>query len=265
MGKPRIGIFKYSCCAGCQFQLIYFIQHVAEILGAIDLVYGKMETESDAEDGPFDLSLIEGAITEAEQADQLKRVRRNSKYLVAFGSCATNGGIPAMKNIQPELQIETRVYQDISRIHSVKTHPIYEYVKVDAQVRGCPAGERDLYELVISLLLDRKPNMVEHCVCVECKMKGNPCLLLTENLPCMGPVTNAGCGALCPSNGRACYSCWGPMSNANSMALAQKFEDMGLPPDEIIRRFSLFGFPTYEFHMVAGEEAARSSGGVFGR
>jgi sulfhydrogenase subunit delta len=265
MPRPRIGIFKYSCCAGCEFQLIHFIEHVGEVLGSIDLVYGKMVTESDEAEGPFDLVLVEGAITEAAQADELKRVRQNSKYLVPFGSCATNGGIPAIKNIQPELQVEARVYEDVSQVHSVKAHAIHEYVRVDAFLRGCPAGERDLYELVVSLLLDRKPNMVEHCVCVECKMKGNPCLLLTENLPCMGPVTNGGCGALCPSNGRACYSCWGPMSNANSTALAHKFEEMGLPPDEIIRRFSLFGFPTYEFHKVAGEEGARLSGGAFSR
>jgi len=252
MRKPRVGIFKYTGCAGCQFQIIHFIERLNEVLGAIDIVYGKMETDSDAEEGPFDIALIEGAITEAEQADQLKKVRRNSKYLVPIGSCAVNGGIPAIKNMTPELEVEARVYEDISPVHSMKAHAIGEYVVVDAVLRGCPAGERDLYELVTSLLLDKKPNMVEHCVCVECKMKGNPCILLTENQPCMGPVTNGGCGAMCPSNGRACYGCWGPMYNANSTALAVKFEQMGLPPDEIIRRFSMFGYPTFEFHKVAG-------------
>jgi coenzyme F420-reducing hydrogenase gamma subunit len=252
MPKPRVGIFKYTCCAGCQFQLIHFIERLKEVLEAIDIVYGKMETDSGSEAGPFTVALIEGAITEAEQADQLKRVRQSSKYLVPIGSCAVNGGIPAIKNMTPELEVERKVYEDVSPMHSMKAHAVSEYVEVDAVVRGCPVGERDLYEQVASLLLDRKPNMVEHCVCVECKMKGNPCLLVTENVPCMGPVTNGGCGALCPSNGRACYGCWGPMSNANSTALAEKFEEIGLPPDEIVRRFSLFGYPTVEFHKVAG-------------
>jgi coenzyme F420-reducing hydrogenase gamma subunit len=249
MRKPRVGIFKYSCCAGCQFQIIYFIKHLREVLGAVNIVYGKMETDSESAEGPFDVALIEGAITEVEQADQLKRVRRSTKYLVPIGSCAVNGGIPAIKNMTPELEVEMRVYQDISLMHSIKAHAIDEYVRADAVLRGCPVGERDLYELVTSLLLDKRP---KHCVCIECKMKGNTCILLTENLPCMGPVTNGGCGALCPSNGRACYSCWGPMANANSGALASKFEGMGLPPDEVVRRFSLFGYPTFEFHKVAG-------------
>jgi sulfhydrogenase subunit delta len=252
MGKPKVGIFKYSCCAGCQFQLIYFIKHLGEMLSSLDIVYGKMETSSEDSGGPFDIALIEGAITEVEQADELKRVRLNSTYLIPFGSCAVNGGIPAIKNMLPELEVESRVYQDISPMHSMKAHAVEEYVKVDAVLRGCPAGERDLYELVTSLLLGKAPDLVEHSVCVECKMKGNPCLLLTEHVPCMGPVTNGGCGAMCPSNGRACYGCWGPMAHANSPALAQKFEDMGLPPDEIVRRFSMFGYPTAEFHKVAG-------------
>ncbi len=252
MRKPRVGIFKYTCCAGCQFQIIYFIERVKEVLGAVDVVYGKMVTDSPSERGPFDVALIEGAITEAEQADQLKMVRRNSKYLVPIGSCAVNGGIPAIKNMSSELEIQARVYGDITPMHSMRAHAVAEYVKVDAVLRGCPVGERDLYEQVASLLLDRKPNILEHCVCVECKMKGNPCLLVTEKVPCMGPVTNAGCGALCPGNGRACYGCWGPMDNANSTALAQRFEEMGLPPDEIVRRFSMFGYPTVEFHKVAG-------------
>jgi len=252
MRKPKVGIFKYTCCAGCQFQLIHFIEHVEEVLGAIDIVYGKMETDSNAASGPFDAALVEGAITEAQQADQLKMVRGNAKYVVPIGSCAVNGGIPAMKNMSSELEIQARVYEDISPMHSMKAHAVAEYVRVDAVVRGCPVGERDLYEQVASLLLDRKPNMVEHCVCVECKMKGIPCLLVTENVPCMGPVTNGGCGAMCPSNGRGCYGCWGPMTNANSTALAQKFEEMGLPPDEIVRRFSMFGYATVEFQKVAG-------------
>jgi len=252
MRKPRLGIFKYSCCAGCQFQLIYFIERVKEVLGAVEIVYGKMETDSESVNGPFDAALIEGAITEAEQADQLKMVRRQSKYLVPIGSCAVNGGIPAIKNMSPELEIQARVYQDLTPMHSMRAHAVDEYVRVDAVVRGCPIGERDLYEQVASLLLDRKPYMVEHCVCVDCKMKGYPCLLVMEKVPCMGPVTNGGCGALCPSSGRGCYGCWGPMTNANSTALAERFEEMGLPPDEIVRRFSMFAYPTVEFHKVAG-------------
>ncbi|MFQ5791325.1 MAG: oxidoreductase, partial [Acidobacteriota bacterium] len=131
MRKPKVGIFKYTCCAGCQFQLIHFIEHVEEVLGSMDILYGRMETDSVSTSGPFDVALIEGAITEAEQADQLKKVRRNSKYLVPIGSCAVNGGIPAIKNMSPELEVQARVYQDISPVHSMKAHAVDEYVRVD--------------------------------------------------------------------------------------------------------------------------------------
>ena len=249
--NPRVGIFKYSCCAGCEFQLIYFQKHILDVLNAVDIIYCKMLQSGGIEEGPFDLALIEGAITEAWQIDQLKKVRETSSYLVPIGSCAVCGGIPAIKNTCDELDTEKRVYKDISKIHSIKTHPIDHYVKVDGYVKGCPMGERDLTELVISLLLNKKPNFLEYCVCVECKLKGNICVLAAYNEPCMGPVTNAGCNALCPSNNRACYSCWGPMKDANSKALADQFIKMGLSTEDIHRKFTEFGQPTEEFKLPA--------------
>lgn len=251
MKKPRIGIFKYSCCAGCQFQLIFFQKHVAETLKNVEIVYGRMETSAENASGPFDLALIEGTITEAWQVDELKRVRAASRLLVPIGSCAVNGGVPAIKNLVNELDVQNRVYSDLGPVHSIRAGQIDQYVKVDAYLRGCPAGERDLIELVGSLLIDKRPRMTDFAVCVECKMKGNTCVLVAEDLPCMGPVTAAGCGALCPSNHRACYACWGPMPHANAPALAQQFRRMGYTPDEIVRRFSEFGYPTIEFSKGA--------------
>lgn len=249
--KPRIGIFKYTCCAGCQFQLIFFQEYLLEMFESIEIIYGRMETDRDEDQGPFDLALIEGAITESWQADELKRIRKCSTYLVPIGSCATNGGIPAIKNMTNEYDVENRVYKDIAPIHSMRTEPVHHYVQVDAMLRGCPAGERDLKELVSSLLLERVPRMVNNCVCVECKARYNTCILVAEGKPCMGPVTNGGCGAICPSNHRACYACWGPLPNANAPALARKFELIDLSPEEIIRRFSLFGYPLVEFQKAA--------------
>ncbi len=251
MDRPRVGIFKYSCCAGCQFQLIFFQEHLLETLQAVEIVYGRMERTGGRAEGPFDIALVEGAVTEAWQADELKRVRQCSRLLVPIGSCAVNGGVPAIKNRTPELTVESKVYADIGPVHSMRAAPVDQYVKVDACLRGCPMGEADLLELVSSFLLGRKPDLVDYAVCVECKIKGNTCVLISENQPCMGPVTNAGCGALCPSRGRACYACWGPLPNANGPALARQFEQMGMPPDEIVRRFTEFGYPTLEFRKGA--------------
>lgn len=254
MKKPRIGIFKYSCCAGCEFQLIYFQKYVFEVFGAVDLIYCRMASSGGVEGGPFDIALIEGAITDMDQIEQLKRVRESSRYLIPIGSCAVNGGIPAIKSMQNELDMEKSVYADVSVINSVRPHAVDEYVKVDAYLKGCPIGDRDLFELVTSILLGKKrADLLEYCVCVECKLKGNTCVLVANDEPCMGPVVNAGCGALCPSNDRPCYACWGPMGDANTHALAQQFEKMGLSRDEIVRKFTLFASIRTEFRKVAKE------------
>jgi sulfhydrogenase subunit delta len=245
--KPTIGVFKYSCCAGCEFQLIYFQKHILEVFEAAEITYCKMLQSGGNEGGPFDIALIEGAITEQWQAEQLKKVRSVSKYLIPIGSCAVCGGVPAIKNTDEEYEVQKRVYSDTSVVHSVKAHPIDQYVKVDGYIKGCPMGVRDLTELVISLLMDKKPVFLEYCVCVECKLKNNICVLVAYNQPCMGPVTNAGCGALCPSHNRACYGCWGPMKDANAKALAEQFAKMGLSREDIFRKFTEFGQPTNEW------------------
>jgi coenzyme F420-reducing hydrogenase gamma subunit len=246
-----VGFFKYSCCAGCEFQFIYFQRYIIETLNNFDFVFCKMITSGGTSEGPFDVSLIEGTITESWQADELKRIREKSAYLFAIGSCAINGGIPALKSTHPELEVEKKVYQDLSTIHSIRPSAIDAYVHVDGFIRGCPPGERDLCEALTSVLVGKQPDFIEYSVCIECKLNGSTCLLVAYNMPCMGPVTNAGCGALCPSHNRACYSCWGPMRQANTLALARRFEAMGESSDDIIRKFTLFGSVTTEFRKAA--------------
>ena len=256
--KPKIGIFKYSCCAGCEFQLIYFQKHILETLGAGEIVNCTMWQSGGAEEGPFDVALVEGAITEEWQAAQLKRVRKASRCLIAIGSCAVCGGIPAIKNTSMESDVEKRVYSDRSVIHSGIARPISQLVEVDGAVRGCPMGERDLAELVTSLLLGKRPDFLEYCVCVECKLKGTICVLTAYGEPCMGPVTAAGCGALCPSRERPCYSCWGPMQDANAKALAVRFKEMGLSREDVFRKFTEFGEPAEEFNLSPNGAAKRA-------
>jgi len=215
-----------------------------------DVVFSKILSSGGSAYGPFDITLIEGTVTEAWQVDELKKIREQSKQLYAIGSCAVIGGIPAIKSIMPELKVEKMVYKDLSPIHSIRPHAIDAYVNVDGYIRGCPPGERDLYEALTSVLMDKKPDFLQHSVCIECKLKGNTCILVAYNMPCMGPVTNAGCGALCPSMNRACYSCFGPMKQTNGTALAKKFKQMGMSKDDIIRKFTEFGTDTIEFRKA---------------
>lgn len=245
--KPKVGFFKYSCCSGCEFQTFYFQQYVAETLANFDFVFARLLSSSGTASGPFDLALIEGTITESWQVDELKKIRAQSTLLFAIGTCAVDGGIPAIKATMPELEAERKVYKDLGTIHSMRPHPVDAYVPVDGVIKGCPPGERDIYEALTSVLMGRKPAFLEYSVCVQCKLKGTICVLTAYGWPCMGPVTNAGCGALCPSMNRACYSCFGPMKQANAPALAKQFRLMGIPLDDIARKFTEFGAETPEF------------------
>lgn len=249
--KPRLGFFKYSCCTGCQFQVFYFQQYVLETLMGFDFVYARMISSKGTPEGPFDIALVEGTITEAWQVDELKKIRERSKLLFAIGSCAINGGVPAIKATMPELEAEKRVYSDLSTIHSIRPHTIEAYVRVDDCIMGCPPGDRNIQEALGSVLIGKRPDFPEYSVCVECKLKGNICVLVAYQMPCMGPVTNAGCDALCPTLNRACYACFGPMKQANGAALAAKFREMGIPKDDIVRKFTLFGADTIEFRKAA--------------
>ena len=251
MDKLRIGIFKFTSCAGCQFQFLYFQEHLLEVLEAVELVYFMMGKSGGLEEGPFDIALIDGAITSSEQVDQVKRIRGNSRLLVPMGACAVDGGIPSIKNRTPELEIQKRVYRDTSLIHSIKAHPVDAYVKVDAYLRGCPISEMELLELFSATLSGRRPVFKRYSVCVDCKLQGNTCLLVAKGEMCMGPVTVAGCWPLCPSNGRICYGCRGPMDDANAISLAQTFEEGGLTRDDIVRKFSQFAGLTLAFRKGA--------------
>jgi sulfhydrogenase subunit delta len=248
--KPRLGFFKYSCCAGCEFTLIFFQRRIVETLRGFDFAYCRMVSSAGTPEGPFDLALVEGTITEAWQADELKKIRRRSRLLLAIGSCAVNGGIPAIKATHPEDDVQRRVYRDLENIHSIRPHALDAYVRVDGEIKGCPPGERDLEEALTSVLMGKKPDFLEYSVCIECKARNNICILVAHGMPCMGPVTNAGCGALCPSNQRACYSCWGPMKQANGLALARTFEALGLSPEDIVGKFTLFGADTVQYRQV---------------
>jgi sulfhydrogenase subunit delta len=253
-GKKRLGFFKYSCCAGCEFQTFYFQNHLPETLAAFDIVYARMVSSGGTPEGPFDLALVEGTITESWQVDELKKIRKRSRLLFAIGACAVNGGIPAIKATLPELMAEEAVYRDLSKIHSIRPHPVHAYVPVDGMIRGCPPGERDLYEALSSVLIGKKPSFLEYSVCMECKRRNNICVLIAYKMPCMGPVTNAGCGALCPSFRRACYSCFGGMQQANAGALAREFRRLGLSDDDVRRRFTLFDADTSEFRRAGIHE-----------
>jgi coenzyme F420-reducing hydrogenase gamma subunit len=248
--KPCIGVWKFTCCSGCQFNLLFFQESLKETLENVRFEFFYMGRESNSEKGPFDIALVEGGVSESHQIEELKRIRVKSHMLVAFGQCAVDGGIPSIKNRTPELEVQGRAYGNPLLIQSNRVQPIDSYVHVDAYLRGCPFEAKELLEVISAYKLGRRPNLSRASVCAECKMKDNLCILVAKGEPCMGPVTNGGCGALCPSVGRPCYSCHGPMDDPNARALAKLFEEQRLSPKDIVRKFSEFGGLTLAFRKA---------------
>ncbi|HBT20220.1 MAG TPA: oxidoreductase [Peptococcaceae bacterium] len=251
MKKPTVGIFKFTSDAGCQLQILNLEKELLELLKLIDIAYFPMASRNYGK-GPFDIGFVEGAVTSTEEIIKIKEIREQCRILVALGSCACYGGIASIKNHKPQRELEERVYTDLTAVHSTKAYGIDQYVKVDAYVKGCPIDKNEFVEVVKSTLMEIKPNLRPHSVCVECKLREYPCIFLTEGKVCMGPVTSAGCGALCPSKHRACEGCRGPASDPNTSSLARTMMEYGLTPEEVRLKFIKYAGETQAFKEGAG-------------
>lgn len=240
MGKPRLGVFKLASCDGCQLQLLSCEDELLALAGVIDIAFFA-EATSRKDEGRYDLALVEGSITTPEQLAHLRDIRARSTYLVTIGACATAGGIQALRNWRDVDDFVRIVYAEPSYIDTLATStPIADHVPVDFALRGCPIDKGQLIELVTALLVGRKPAIRDESVCMECKRAGRVCVLVAKDEPCLGPVTHAGCGALCPAFARGCYGCFGPKERARTTVMAERLAEGGMSPDELRRRFRGF-------------------------
>lgn len=246
MMKPRVAVFKLSSCAGCQLQILNMEAELLRVAELVDIAYFPMAGR-DADRGPYDIGFVEGAVTSGEEIRRLKRARSRCGLLVAFGSCASFGGVPSMKNWLPERVVEELVYEDVSAINSTKAYGIDQYVAVDACLKGCPVSREETAEVIKAAVTGQKPRMPDQSVCFECRARDNECLLQSRRQPCLGPVTLGGCGALCPSHRRACEGCRGPGVDANPASLVASFRQYGIADPDITRRFRKFAGMTPEF------------------
>ncbi len=221
--KPTLAVYKFSSCDGCQLQLLNLEDHLLELAGAVEIAH-FLEARRRVLPPPYDVGLVEGSISTPEEEKRIAQVRRDCKFLVAIGACATSGGIQSLRNWADVAEMTRYVYAKPEYIQTLDTAtPIAAHVFVDYELRGCPVNELQLLELVTALLVGRKPNIPSHSVCVECKRQGHPCVMVSQGQPCLGPITHAGCGALCPGCQRACYGCFGPMEQPNIASLGSWF------------------------------------------
>jgi coenzyme F420-reducing hydrogenase gamma subunit len=250
--KPRLAIFKFASCDGCQLALLDAEDELLAVAGEVEIAY-FLEARRQTLAGPYDVSLVEGSITTPADAERIQEIRRQSKFLVAIGACATAGGIQALRNWRNVDDFIRIVYPTPAYIDTLAmSTPISEHVPVDFELRGCPINTRQLVELIIALLLGRQPHVPAHSVCMECKRRATVCVMVAQGIPCLGPVTQAGCGAICPAYNRGCYGCYGPMEAPNSEALGERFLGLGASPGEVVRLFRSFNGYSDAFR-IAGD------------
>jgi sulfhydrogenase subunit delta len=249
--RPKIGIFKFASCDGCQLSLLDAEEHLLAVAAAVDIQYFP-EASRRMLKGPYDIGLVEGSITTHHDAERIQQVRRQSKTLVAIGACATAGGIQALRNWKDVNEFTRAVYAKPDFISTLKmSTPIAEHVPVDFELRGCPINKHQLVEVISATLAGRKPNLPAYSVCLECKRRSSVCILVARGEPCLGPVTQAGCGAICPAFGRGCYGCFGPMESANAPSLAEQFVKLGCTDADIQRHFRQFNAWSWQYRQVS--------------
>jgi sulfhydrogenase subunit delta len=190
---------------------------------------------------PYDIGLVEGSISTPEEEERIFQVRRDCRFLVAIGACATSGGIQALRNWADVKEFTQAVYAKPEYIKTLETAtPIAAHVFVDFELRGCPVNRDQLLELISATLMKRRPLIPTYSLCIECKQKGIPCRLVSGGQPCLGPITQAGCGALCPGVNRACYGCFGPMEMPNIDSLGKRFTQLEYTAPQITRMLRSF-------------------------
>lgn len=237
MNKLRLAVHKFTSCDGCQLAFLNAGEELLTLFETVDVTHfveaGKVDLES-----PVDIAFVEGSISTPDEQQRIKKIRANSKYIITIGACATAGGVQALRNAINYAEWIGTIYATPEYIQSLSTSTaIAKHVKVDWELWGCPVNTKQVMEAIRSLVSGATPRIKRDAVCLDCKRRGNVCVLVAKNEPCMGPVTQTGCYSLCPTLQRACYACYGPSENPNVQSLGNWFEKNGLSKQAIARQF----------------------------
>jgi coenzyme F420-reducing hydrogenase gamma subunit len=238
--KPKLAVLKFASCDGCQLSLLDCEDELLAVAGEVEIA-NFLEASRAVVKGPYDIALVEGSITTPHDAERIHEVRRAARQLITIGACATAGGIQALRNFTDVREYVRVVYPTPEYIVTLDTStPISQHVRVDFELRGCPISKAQLLDVLGAFLTGRRPNTPTHSVCVECKARSSVCVMVAQGVPCLGPVTQAGCGALCPSYDRGCYGCFGPMESPNTSALGARWNELGSDRADLVRAFRGF-------------------------
>ena len=256
--RPKLAVFKFSSCDGCQLALLSLEAELLALVGEVEIAY-FLEARSRTLDGPYDVVMVEGSVTTAHDQERIKAIRQDAKFLMTIGACATAGGIQSLRNWKDVDQFIQMVYATPSYIKTLaQSTPISAHVPVDFELNGCPINKKQVLEVITSLLLGRAPHLPAHSVCVECKRRGTVCMPVAQGVPCLGPLTHAGCGAICPAYNRGCYGCYGPMESPNPDSLMNRYASSGTRRSELVRL--LRGFTGFQEAFRAASDKLEKMG-----
>ena len=255
---PKLAVWKFASCDGCQLTLLNCEDELLALAGELQIAYFPEATRAVVE-GPYDVSLVEGSITTPADADRILQVRGMSRHLVTIGACATSGGIQALRNFADVKEYLSIVYAHPEYIETLaRSTPISAHVTVDFELQGCPINQAQLLEVLTAYLQGRKPRVPSCSVCLECKRHGNVCVTVAHGTPCLGPITHAGCGALCPAYSRGCYGCFGPQDTPNAAALARRMHDLGVRDVDLMRVLRTFTAAAQPFSTESERHVERT-------
>lgn len=244
---PTLAVWKFASCDGCQLTLLNCEDELMALAGRIRIAYFPEATRA-VVDGPYDVSLVEGSVTTPEDLERIGQIRAMSRTLVTIGACATAGGIQALRNFADVAEFRSVVYAHPEYLSTLaRSTPISAHVSVDFELRGCPVDKNQLLEVLSAYIQGRRPRIPTYSVCVECKRRGVVCVAVAHGTPCLGPVTQAGCGALCPAFARGCYGCFGPQDSPNTAALAERLLEAGMSEGEVMRIYRTFNAASEPF------------------
>jgi sulfhydrogenase subunit delta len=249
--KPTVAVHKFASCDGCQLAFLNAGENLLTLSDLVDIVHfaeaGPVETET-----AVDIAFVEGSITTPGDQDRIQRIRDNSRYLVTIGACATSGGLQALRNLANADDWVRAIYAQPEYINTLSTSTaIRDHVAVDLELWGCPVNGKQVLQVVRDLLFGVAPRNDADKVCLDCKRHHNICVMVTRAIPCMGPVTRTGCGAICPQVGRDCYACYGPAENINTDSFSRRLEGFGLLPEDVAKRFLFINNHAPEFLAAA--------------
>jgi sulfhydrogenase subunit delta len=247
MARPKLAVWKFASCDGCQLTLLNCEDELIPLAGAVEIAYFPEATRAVVE-GPYDVSLVEGSITTPSDLERIQQVRAASRRLVTIGACATAGGIQALRNFADVEEFRSIVYAHPEYVETLdRSTPIAAHVPVDFELRGCPIDKNQLLEVLAAEIQGRPPRISAHSVCFECKRRGNVCVTVAHGTPCLGPVTQAGCGALCPSYDRGCYGCFGPQDTPNTASMTERLRVHGMDEPQVLRIYRTFNAASEAF------------------